>query len=69
MRYYKDIQDGYIVAIGTGGGGVDALPGADGLFIVLVAPGFAIGHDVTIYGVALGAVVVYVDDAKLLGCS
>ena len=21
MRYYKDIQDGYIVAIGTGGGG------------------------------------------------
>lgn len=23
MRYYKDIQDGYIVAIGTGGGGVE----------------------------------------------
>lgn len=21
MRYYKDLQDGYIVAIGTGGGG------------------------------------------------
>lgn len=23
MRYYKDIQDGFIVAIGTGGGGVE----------------------------------------------
>ncbi|MBR2880783.1 MAG: hypothetical protein IKB96_00260 [Prevotella sp.] len=23
MRYYKDLQDGYIVAIGTGGGGVE----------------------------------------------
>ena len=23
MRYYKDIQNGFIVAIGTGGGGVE----------------------------------------------
>lgn len=23
MRYYKDLQDGYIVAIGTGGGGAE----------------------------------------------
>lgn len=23
MRYYKDVQDGFIAAIGTGGGGVE----------------------------------------------
>ena len=23
MRYYKDIQNGYIIAIGTGGGGIE----------------------------------------------